>query len=65
MKKSISISVEREDKDESNVYAQITASCTVWDKSGNGWVKFTIDNETYWIQSKELKKLLRVMKKMK
>ena len=65
MKKVINISVEREDKDESYVYAQVTAACTVWDESGNGWVKFTMDDETYWIHSRELKKLLRVMKKMK
>lgn len=65
MNKSIDISVEREDKDESYTYAQLTARCVVWDKSGNGWVKFIVDDETYWIHSRELKKLLRVMKKMK
>ncbi len=65
MKKSVSISVEREDIDESYVHTQLTADCTVWDKSGNGWVKFVMGGETYWVHSKELKKLLRVMKKMK
>ena len=65
MKKIVEISVEREDKKNTHTMIPITATCTVWDKSGNGWVKMRMDGESYWIHSRELKKLLRIAKKMK
>lgn len=65
MKSSINVPMERGDKKDSQITVELTAVFTVWDRSGNGWIKLSLDNEVYWIQAKELKRVLRVMKGMK
>ena len=64
MKKKVEILVERVDKKDNHVTDVLTAVCTVWDKSGNGWLKIAIDDETYWFRQDDLKKVLRISKKV-